>query len=253
MTKLDVQDITVKVGATPLVKQASFTLQPGELVALVGPNGAGKTSLLRASLGLEPVSTGISQVNGRDVTALSPSARAKAIAYLPQQRPLAWPSRVRDIALLGRFAYGASPGRITARDQTAVSAAMEKADIGHLADRRADTLSGGELARVHIARALAAQAPILIADEPTAALDPRHQLRVMDVIKAYVSDGGAVLVVLHDIILAAHYASRIIWMQSGKIVADGPPRETLTTDRMADVFGVKAAVSGGTLRVLEAL
>ena len=121
---------------------------------------------------------------------------------------------------------------------------MSACDLTELSARSVDTLSGGEQARVHIARALAANAPLLIADEPVAALDPRHQFRVMDLIKSYVQNNGGALVVLHDIGLAAKYADRLIWMKDGHIIADGTVAQTLNAERLAEVYGVRAEVSG---------
>ena len=168
---------------------------------------------------------------------------------MPQQRPLAWPNTVRDVVSLGRYAYGAAPGRLSAKDAAAVDAAIARCDLTGLAHRQTDTLSGGELARVHCARAFAAEAPLLIADEPVAALDPRHQFRIMDIIADFVAAGGGALVVLHDITLAARYASRMIWMKQGRIVADGAPEETLTAARMAEVYGVQARVDGRRVEI----
>ena len=145
---------------------------------------------------------------------------------------------------LGRYSHGATLGRLKAKDREAVDKAIIDCDLSDLADRNANALSGGELARMHCARALAAKAPLLIADEPTAALDPRHQFRILDLIGQYVAQGGGALVVLHDIQLAARYASRLIWMKDGKIVADGSPRDTLTAERLNDVYGIKAKVDG---------
>ena len=253
MTDLVIKDLNVDVTGKALVKKASLSVGSGELVALLGPNGAGKTSLIRAALNLEKTSTGKVTISGQDARALSAGARARKVAYLPQSRPLAWPNRVEDIVSLGRFSHGASLGRLSPTDATAVAAAMSACDITHLANRRADTLSGGELARVHCARAFAAQAPLLIADEPIAALDPRHQFRIMDLIQRFVSDGGGALVVLHDIQLAARYASRLVWMKDGCILADGSPEETLTTSRLEDVYGVKAVIENGRVLMAGAL
>ena len=249
MTELAVRNLTVKAGTATLVEDASFTLAPGELVGLLGPNGAGKTSLLRHALGLERPASGHAALNGEACGSLSPMERARRIAYLPQQRPLAWPNRVCDVVALGRFAYGAAPGRLHGKDADAVGEALELCDLTGLAGRSTDTLSGGELARVHCARAFATGAPLLIADEPIAALDPRHQFRIMDIIRAYVERGGGALVVLHDIPLAARYATRLIWMKAGRIVADGPPAETLTAARLADIYGVRAVVEGNRVDI----
>lgn len=249
MAELRTHGLSVEAGDQRLVDSASIRLVPGELVALLGPNGAGKTSLLRASLGLERKVIGRTTIDGTDTGALSPMQRARHIAYLPQQRPLAWPNTVRDVVSLGRYAYGAAPGRLGAEDAAAVDAAIARCDLSALAQRQTDTLSGGELARVHCARAFAAEAPLLVADEPVAALDPRHQFRIMDIIADFVAAGGGALVVLHDITLAARYASRMIWMKEGRIVADGTPEVTLTAARMAEIYGVQARVDGRRVEI----
>ncbi len=249
MTELVVAGMTLHAAGTPLVREASLRLRPGDWVALLGPNGAGKTSLVRGALGLQRPISGGAQLDGIATTALAAADRARKVAYLPQRRPLAWPSRVRDVVALGRFAHGARLGRLGAADAGAVARALSDCGLDALADRRCDTLSGGELARVHCARAFAADAPLLIADEPTAALDPRHQFRILDLIAAYVARGGGALVILHDVALAARYATRLVWMQAGRVVADGPVDETLTAARLAEVYGIRAQVTGRTVRM----
>lgn len=244
MTELRATDLTLTAKDAVLVDRVSFELRQGEFVALLGPNGAGKTSLIRASLGLQMPSSGTAILGETDTAALPPNQRARRLAYLPQVRPLAWPNRVKDVVALGRFAYGAASGQLSDTDSKAINRALKACDLEHLADRGADTLSGGELARMHCARAFAAEAPLLIADEPTAALDPRHQFRILDLIAAYVGQGGGALVVLHDLRLAARYASRLIWMKGGRVLADGPPEDTLTAARLEEVYGVRAQVDG---------
>nr|WP_070958719.1 ABC transporter ATP-binding protein [Hyphomonas sp. Mor2] len=244
MTDLIASNLTLKAGDSTLVDAASFKLAPGELVILLGPNGAGKTSLIRGALGLQKPDSGTATIGGLETQQLSPIARAQQIAYLPQIRPLAWPNQVNDVVALGRFSHGATLGRLSPEDAAAVDRAITACDLTHLAFRNTDSLSGGELARVHCARAFATQAPLLVADEPTAALDPRHQFRILDLIQSYVSEGGGALLVLHDIELAARYATRLIWMKEGKIVADGPPSETLTPARLSDVYRVAARLDG---------
>ena len=244
MTDLVAKCLTLETNGAKLVDAASFKVSPGELVVLLGPNGAGKTSLIRSALGLVAPTSGTAEMDGQNTRQLSPIERARKIAYLPQIRPLAWPNQVHDVVSLGRFSHGAVLGKLTGSDAVAVDRAMVACDLTHLAYRSTDSLSGGELARVHCARALATQAPLLIADEPTAALDPRHQFRILDLIDNYVGDGGGALIVLHDIELAARYATRLIWMKGGKIVADGSPAETLTAERLSDVYRVVARVDG---------
>lgn len=243
MTELRANNISVVVDDVPLLEQASFTLRPGELVALLGPNGAGKTTLLRGVLGLTRLAAGSATLDAVDVTRLSPMERARKMSYLPQRRPLAWPNIVRDVVALGRFSHGAALGRLGPVDAQAVDEAIESCDLTPFADRSTDSLSGGELARVHFARSIAARAPLLIADEPVAELDPRHQLKIAELIRHFVNDGGGALVVLHEVALAARFADRLIWMSNGRIVADGSPKETLTEQRMREVYGVQAHVN----------
>lgn len=254
---LSLEGAQAVIGTRAVLQGVDLALGQGELVALLGANGAGKTSLLRGALGFLPLTAGQAMVGGRPARELSPVQRARAVSYLPQVRPLAWPVRVLDLVSLGRYAYGAAPGRLAPADRRAVESALEACDLTRLAQRRADALSGGELARVHLARALAAQAPLLVADEPVAALDPRHQFDVMRVLQHHVAEGGGgVLVVLHDIALAARFAHRLVWLQEGRVVADGPPRDTLTPQRLREVFAVEARVSedadGLTVRIVEA-
>lgn len=243
MTELRANNISVVVDDVTLLEQASFALRPGELVALLGPNGAGKTTLLRGVLGLTRLAAGSATLDAVDVTRLSPMERARRMSYLPQRRPLAWPNTVRDVVALGRFSHGAALGRLGSVDAQVVDEAIESCDLTPFADRSTDSLSGGELARVHFARAIAARAPLLVADEPVAELDPRHQLRIAELIRHFVNDGGGALVVLHEVALAARFADRLIWMSNGRIVADGSPKETLTEQRMREVYGVQAHVN----------
>jgi iron complex transport system ATP-binding protein len=242
MTELVANNVSVLAGDAEIVKDASLSLKPGELVAILGPNGAGKTSLLRTLLGITKTTSGSAKLDGEDCFGMSPSDRAKIVSYLPQRRPLAWPYRVHDVIALGRFAHGAALGRLSAVDDAAVTEAIEACKLGELQHRSTDNLSGGELARVHFARAIAGKAPLLIADEPVAELDPKHQILVADLIRQFVNDGGGALVVLHEVALAARIADRLIWMKNGRIIAEGPPHETLNAKIMQDVYGVRAHV-----------
>ncbi|MCH9694083.1 MAG: ABC transporter ATP-binding protein [Gammaproteobacteria bacterium] len=242
MSDLTASDLCVRAGNALLVDDATLTLKSGELVSILGPNGAGKTSLIRAMIGLLPPDRGDCQLNGVDCYRLPPFERAQQVSYLPQRRPLAWPNRVRDIVALGRFAHGAALGRLGQQDAAAVESAMDACDLIPLADRTADTLSGGELARVHFARTLAAHTPLLVADEPVDALDPLHQLSVASLMRNYVDQGGGALVVLHNIALAARISDRLVWMKKGRIVFDGSPQATLTAETMATIFGVEARI-----------
>jgi len=242
MSVLEARALAYRTEGAPLVEEAGFRLAPGELTMLIGPNGSGKTTLLRLALGLLQPDSGAATIDGEDVRALSPAARARKIAYLPQARPLAWPMPVRDVITLGRFAHGAAPGRLSAGDLTAVERAVAACRLAGFEGRTADTLSGGELARVHLARALASETPLLLADEPVAALDPRYQHEVARLFAETARAGRGVLTVVHDLALAARYAERLIWMKAGRIVADGSVAETMTAERLAEVFGIDAQV-----------
>ena len=227
-----------------MLQPTTVSVEPGALTVLLGPNGAGKTTLLRVLLGLLSATTG-----NAELASLSPQERAQRVAYLPQARPLAWPLAVRDVVALGRFAHGAALGRLSSPDAAAVERALAACDLQHLAHRSADTLSGGELARVHLARALAAEAPMIVADEPVASLDPRAQHRVLGLLRDHVAGGGGALVVLHDLDLAARYADRLVWMSGGGVVADGTVARTMTAERIAAIYGVAARVESGRVLV----
>ena len=249
MTDLQLNNISVQGRVT----NASLHLNRGEFVAILGPNGAGKSTLLKTAMGLMKPDAGEVIYGAEKGASLSPIERAKRISYLPQIRPMAWPNIVRDVVALGRYSHGASLGHLKGADKTAVDDAIAACDLGHLSQRSVDNLSGGELARVHCARAFAAKAPLLIADEPVAALDPRHQFRIMDLIASYVKNGGGALVVLHDVGLAAKYADRLIWMKDSEIIADGSPEDTLSAKHLAQIYGVRAHVDGKTVRIEGAI
>ena len=245
-----VKNLSVKAGEQTLVDGASFTLKRGELVVLLGPNGAGKTSLLKACLDIIPKASGTVSYDDQPITDLSPQSRARAMAYLPQIQPLTWPNRVKDIVALGRFAYGANPSTLKGADQQAVDQALADCELTHMAERNADTLSGGEQARLHFARVLAAQTPFLFADEPVAALDPHHQFKVLDLIRGFIDQGNGALVILHDISLAARYADRLLWMKDGRITADGSVAKTLSADRLKEIYSVDARINGPRVELL---
>ena len=249
MTELNVDQLCVRVGATSLVDQVSFEVKGGQFAVLLGPNGAGKTSLLRAIMGAIPAYSGSVHIDGRDVATLDRLARARHLSYLPQQRSLAWPLPVREVVALGRYCHGLRGNTPSPDDERAIQRALEAADLSALAQRATNTLSGGELARVHCARALCAEAPLLIADEPTAALDLRHAFSMMDVLREFTNRGGAVLVVLHDLVLAARYATHLYWMRDGHLVAQGTVDETLTEARCAEVYGIRARIEGRSLTI----
>ena len=253
-TELRVDNVVVNKGGKRLVDGASFSLSAGEFVVLLGPNGAGKSTLLRSAAGLQAATSGAVMLDDGPIGAMSAAERARKLAYLPQVRELAWPLTVRDVVALGRFAHGAAPHRLSPVDRQAVEQAIEQCGLSGFEGRKTDSLSGGELARVHCARVFAAQTPLMIVDEPVAALDPLRQHETAALLKKHARGGGGVLAVLHDIALAGRYADRLIWMREGRIVADGAVGTTLTPDIIRDVFDVDAsmirATEGVTVSIL---
>lgn len=243
MVELDLCNASVAVGGVRLVHHAQLSLRAGELVAVVGENGAGKSTLLRAIAGFLPLATGECRINGSVLSSLSARERARRMAWLPQSVPIAWPIRVRDAVALGRFPHGAAPWRLAETDRKTIEKALNDCDLGSLINRSTATLSGGELARVHIARALASAAPLLLADEPVASLDPRHQLAIMQIFRNMADRGGACLVVLHDLGLAARFADRIVGMKDGRILIDSHPANVVNPDGIRQLFNVDAAVN----------
>jgi len=229
VTLLALSGLTVRRGDCPVVDGVTLAVAEGECVGLIGPNGAGKTTLLRGALGLLPA-TGTSSLAG-----LSPDARARTAAWLPQAREIAWPVSVRDLVALGRVPHlRADP------DHPAVQAALARMGLAQMAGRRVTDLSGGEQARVLIARALAQETPLILADEPIAGLDPAAQIATMGVFADLAASGHAVVVALHDLGLAARHCTRLLVMHRGRLVADGAPEAVLEPDLLAAVFSIRA-------------
>jgi iron complex transport system ATP-binding protein len=237
---LELEQVSVRLGERAIVHDVTLSLQPARLVALLGPNGAGKTTLLKAMAGLLPV-RGSVRFGGQALAAFSRRQRAQHIGYLPQGHQVHWPLSARDVVALGRYPHGlADPARMSADHAKAVDAAMTRTDTMQFADQPVMTLSGGERARVMLARVLAGCPSILLADEPTASLDPRHQITVMQDLKAESRRGALVIAVTHDIALASRLADEIVLMHEGRIVAQGSPTDVLTNERLASVYGVSA-------------
>ena len=237
---LAAQQLEVALSGRTVLNDVSLSLPSGQLVALVGPNGAGKTTLLRALAGLVP-STGTIEIGGDRLSSLSLRERAKRFGYLPQGHLVHWPLPAKDVVALGRYPHGATdPARLSPRDEQAVLRAMQATNVVAFAERPVTELSGGERSRVALARVLAVEAPVVLADEPTASLDPRYQIDVMINLRSAADRGVLVVVVTHDLGLAARFADTVLVLSDGRLVAQGKPEQALSEQIMADVFRVSA-------------
>jgi len=216
-----------------------LAFESGQVTAIVGPNGAGKTTLLRHLAGLEAPTAGRVELRGQPLASLAPALRASSIAYLPQAASAYWPLRARDLVALGRLPHGADLSRpLRIQDADAVQRALERVDGVGLADRPIDTMSQGERARMMMARALATEAAVFLADEPVASLDPAYALEAMSILRAEAARGACVIVVLHDLGLAARFADRIVVLANHKVAADGPPGVALAAGVIDSAYGV---------------
>jgi iron complex transport system ATP-binding protein len=227
MTRLVAHDLHVALGPRQVLRGLSLALTGGSLVGLLGPNGAGKTTLIRSFAGLVAPQAGEVRLDGRPLAEIDADARAQAIAYLPQERECRWPITVARVAALGR-----------PRRAEAVMEALAETDMTALAERPMDALSGGERARALIARALAVDPKVLLADEPLAGLDPGHQLDLLAVLRRRADAGALVVVVAHDLTLVPRFADRLVVLAGGKVVADAAPAAALAAPATAAAYGI---------------
>jgi len=243
MSGLAAHGISVTLGRRRLLTAAALAAPRGRVTGLIGPNGAGKTTLLRAIAGLVPA-TGTLSLDGAPLPPPGTRGRARRLGYLPQGHEVHWPLTVQRTVELGRLPHRDPLRRGGAHDAAVVAEVMRRTDIDHFASRPVSTLSGGERARVMLARALAADTPVLLADEPVAALDPGHQLRVMDLLGAEARDRNrAVVVVLHDLSLAARYCDHLVLMTGGAVLSAGPADAVLAAGTLRRAYGVPFAIA----------
>ncbi len=241
---LDLDTVHVTIGGARLLRGVALGVRPGEVVAVVGPNGAGKSTLLKVMAGEQVPTEGAAVLDGRPLAAWAPDDLALRRAVLPQHSALAFGFTAFEVAMLGRMPHAAR----AAEDEAAARRALEAAGVAHLAERRYPTLSGGEQQRVHLARALAqldgsaTEARYLLLDEPTASLDLAHQHAVLRLARAHAEAGGGVLVVLHDLNLAAQYADRLAVLRDGRLLAEGPPADVLDPALVRAAFDVPVVV-----------
>ena len=241
MRLLEGAALSLTLGGRQVLQRVDFHLQPGEILGLIGPNGAGKSCLLRLIAGLLKPSAGSLRLAGMPLLDLPLEQRAKRIAWLPQQGEVHWPVTVETLVELGRAPHLAPWQQLTQCDRETIERILHETELIGLRQRPVNTLSGGERARALLARALAAEPEILLADEPLAALDPAHQLDVMQLLRNYCRHDRGVILVLHDLRFAAEFCQRLLLLHAGRVTAAGVPANVLTPANLALAYQIELA------------
>ena len=240
--KLDIQSLSVTLGDTTIVKEASFAIERGEFVGIIGPNGSGKTTLLKALRGLYPTSGGDVLWDGKSISSLSDKEIAHHVAYMQQSVNVSFDYEAIDIVMTARYPYLKWWEQEGPEDKVIVEQAMKEVGVYHLRNRSVQSLSGGERQRVFLAKALAQQTEVLLLDEPTAALDLVYADDIFYEGRRLCDEGKTILIVVHDLELAAKYCTKLVLVSDGRIVDVGTPREVLTADNLKAAFHLSAAV-----------
>jgi iron complex transport system ATP-binding protein len=238
--RLETRDLRVTLKAREVLRGLDFAAEPGQLTAVIGRNGAGKSTLLRALAGLIAPDAGAVLLDGADLGHWDSGRRARLLAFLPQERLVHWALTARAVVALGRLPYQPFGAGESAADRAAIDAALGAMDAAHLAHRPVPELSGGERARVLVARALAQEPRVLLADEPAAGLDPAHQLTLFRHLAGLAEAGRTVVVAVHDLSLAARFCHRLALVHEGRTLAAGPPADVLTPANLAAAYGITA-------------
>ena len=236
---IDAQNLSLAINGKPIVNNASVQIDSGRIVGLIGPNGAGKTSLLKMLANVTPPTAGSYHFSGKPVGDYSDKALAREIGYLAQDATAHWPLTVQRLVELGRLPWQGYRKVMNEKDKKAIDHACRITEVGHLLDRVSTTLSGGEKTRVFLARLFAAEPKVIFADEPIAALDPYHQLHVMEILQQHARNGGTVLVVMHDINMASRFCDELILMNHGEILKTGTISDLLKDNLLADTYGIE--------------
>jgi iron complex transport system ATP-binding protein len=245
---LDAKNVTLCLRDKTILSDVSFKVSSGEFFVIIGPNGAGKTSLLKVLSGFYKTDEGSISINGRDLFSYSRRHLSQILSIVPQQIEVGFPFTVAETVIMGRTPHLGLLGLESREDYRIAEEAMEFTDIGHLADRKLFQLSGGELQRVIIARAICQQPEIILLDEPTTALDPAHQLKIMDLMEKFRKEHNiTVIMVSHDLNLASMYGERIILLKDGKVVETGEPGKVLDEKLLEDTYGCRLMVDENPL------
>ena len=240
---LAARGVSAHAESKTLLQDVDIAVQAGEVLGLLGPNGAGKTSLLRVLAGVLEADAGETFIGEQPMSAVSRQERARSVAYLAQDAEVHWPLSVTSVVALGRLPHRRGLAALSATDNDAIARALRSTQTLQLADRRLNTLSGGERMRVLVARMLATEADVLLADEPVTGLDPFFQLEFMDLFTNEAAAGRGVVLVLHDLALALRYCDRVVLLDGGRVAAEGTPASVLTEAALQQTYGV-TSVSG---------
>jgi len=236
--ELRAESLSLALSGQQLVDHVSLVLGPGELIGLIGPNGAGKSTLLNLLAGLRRPDDGVVYLRGQSLQSIDLAERSRLLAWVGQSGPINWPLTVERLISLGRRPHLGAWQRVDADDSAAIERAIAATDTEAVRQQIATTLSGGERTRVLLARALATEPSVLLADEPVATLDLGHQLQIMQVLRDFAQQQRSCLVVLHDLTLAARYCDRLYLMHHGKLHSAGTPADVLTDEHIRAVYGV---------------
>ncbi len=246
MSTLEARQISVQRGGRSILHQASVSLAPGELRAVVGPNGGGKSTLLRALAGIWPVTGGDVWLDGKSVSQYPRKEVARRIAFVPQEQGLDFAFTVEQIVAMGRYPHRGRFSRETELDRRAVELSLERCDIVHLRRRAANTLSGGEHQRVLIARSLAVEPEFILLDEPTANLDVEHSLEILELCRLLAREGQSVVLATHDLNAVARYATSVVLIQAGQLTDCSSDQQILDPRSLEKVFGIRAELLATT-------
>lgn len=253
--KIEARELTISYpgAARPALDRVSMTVPTGSFYAVLGPNGSGKSTLMRALLGVRPIESGEALLDGRPARAWARKELARAVGAVAQSESIAFPLSTRELVGMGRYPHLGALEPARAADRAAVQSALEVCDLVHLASRDVTTLSGGEFQRARIARALCQEPSALVLDEPTASLDIRHQMAILELLRASADRGMTVLLVTHSLDRAAQFADRILLLAAGTVAAEGKPSDVLRSETLASVYRWPVAVDtdprSGALRV----
>ena len=236
---LEGRGIHFSIADKKILTDVNIAVRSGEIIGLIGPNGAGKSSLLKCLAHLQKKDEGQCLFQGKPIEDIEAKQRGRSIGYLAQNAVANWPLKVEKLIALGRLPHQGMVRKLSEKDQLAVDSAVAAAEVGHLLGRVVTTLSGGELTRVMLARLLATEPQLILADEPIASLDPYHQLHILQILQQHARAGGAVVVVLHDLNHAAHFCDRLVLLHEGRVLKDDIPERVLTDEMLAQSYQVQ--------------